>query len=71
MLTLEADSSRRSLPILALVVMLLIAWAAWFTGARVAVYAASESARLEIDRVSPATLVLRSAGLWPRARKGS
>ena len=49
-LSLQADSSLRSLAVLALVVMLLAAWVAWFAGARVAVYAASDSARLEVDR---------------------
>ena len=48
--TLQADSSRRSLAVLALVAMLLTAWVAWFARARVAVYAASDSARLEVDR---------------------
>jgi membrane fusion protein (multidrug efflux system) len=45
--TLKADSSRRSLAVLALVVALLTAWIAWFAGARVAVYAVSDSARLQ------------------------
>ena len=49
MLTLQAHSSLRSVAVLALVVMLLTAWVAWFAGARVAVYAASDSARLQVD----------------------
>jgi hypothetical protein len=50
LLTLQAHSSLRSLALLGLVVMLLTAWGAWFAGARVAVYAASDSARLHVDR---------------------
>jgi multidrug resistance efflux pump len=50
MLTLKADGALRSLTVLALVVVLLTAWVAWFAGARVAVYAATDSARLQVDR---------------------
>jgi hypothetical protein len=46
---LQAHNSLRSVAVLALVVTLLTAWVAWFSGARVAVYAASDSARLQID----------------------
>jgi membrane fusion protein (multidrug efflux system) len=49
-LTLHADGTLRRLAILTLVVLLLTAWVAWFAGARVAVYAASDSARLQVDR---------------------
>jgi multidrug efflux pump subunit AcrA (membrane-fusion protein) len=49
-LTLQADSALRSLAVLALVVTLLTAWVAWFARARVGVYAASDSARLQVDR---------------------
>jgi membrane fusion protein (multidrug efflux system) len=48
-LTLDAGSSLGRLAILAGVVALLAAWVAWFAGARVAVYAASDSARLQVE----------------------
>jgi hypothetical protein len=57
--TLNADSSLRSLAVLAVVVAMLTAWVAWFAGARVVV---------ETERVSLAKLVLRSAGVWTRER---
>ena len=47
---MRSESSLRSLAVLACIVILLAAWVAWFAGARVAVYAASDAARLEVDR---------------------
>lgn len=48
--TLHSDSPRRSLLVLLLAVGLLALWSAWFVSARVAVFAATSTARLEVDR---------------------
>jgi multidrug resistance efflux pump len=50
MRALEADRSRWSLTGLIMVFALLGGWGAWFMGARVAVYAVTLSARLEVDQ---------------------
>jgi multidrug resistance efflux pump len=47
---LEADGSRRSLLGLILTIAVLGLWTTWFVTARVAVYATTRSARLEVDR---------------------
>jgi multidrug resistance efflux pump len=50
MRALAADRCRCSWPGLILVLALLGGWGAWFLGARVAVYAVTPSARLEVDQ---------------------
>ncbi len=50
MRTLHAD--RPTWTGLVLVVLLLIAWAVWFFGSRVSVYAVSDAARLEIEQAA-------------------
>ncbi len=45
---LEADNSRRSAILLAVVIILIGLWTAWFVTARVAVYATTGAARLEV-----------------------
>jgi membrane fusion protein, adhesin transport system len=47
---LEADSSRRSFILLAVVIILVGLWTTWFVTARVAVYATTGAARLEVDQ---------------------
>lgn len=47
---LEADNSRRSAVLLAGSILLLGLWAWWFVTARVAVYATTNVARLEVDQ---------------------
>jgi membrane fusion protein (multidrug efflux system) len=47
---LEADSFRRNLLVLSVTILILGAWAAWLVRSRVAVYAPTISARLEVDR---------------------
>src|SRR5512140_2958833 len=48
--SLRADASSGGLLLLAVALALLGAWGAWFTLARVTVYAVSASARLEVDQ---------------------
>jgi membrane fusion protein (multidrug efflux system) len=48
--TLAADNTGRSLVAFVAVAVLLAAWTAWFVVSRVAVYAASTVARVEVDR---------------------
>ena len=50
--TLEADGFRGTMLGLLLVVGLLGAWGAWFIGAQVALYAVSETARLEMSQAA-------------------
>jgi membrane fusion protein (multidrug efflux system) len=47
---LEADGSRRTALILLITIVALIAWTTWFVSSRVAVYATTTTARLEVDR---------------------
>jgi multidrug resistance efflux pump len=47
---LEADSSRRSVILLAVVICVISLWVAWFVTARVAVYATTAAARLEVSQ---------------------
>ncbi len=47
---IEADSPSHNHLLLAVLAVLLLLWAAWFTVARVGVYAVTASARLEVDR---------------------
>jgi multidrug resistance efflux pump len=47
---LGADGSRRSVILLAIIVGIVGLWTAWFVTARVAVYATTGSARLEVDQ---------------------
>ncbi|MGE4054161.1 MAG: HlyD family secretion protein [Vicinamibacterales bacterium] len=47
---LDTDSSRYSTFLLLTIPALLLLWTAWFTTARVGVYAVTASARLEVDR---------------------
>lgn len=46
--TIETSRPRRTFPIFFLTLVLLVAWAAWFVAGRVAIYAPSVSARLEV-----------------------
>jgi multidrug resistance efflux pump len=50
--TLDADGFRHTTLGLLLVVGLLAAWGAWFIGAQVALYAVSETARLEMSQAT-------------------
>ena len=50
--TLEADGFRGTMLGVLLVVGLLGAWGAWFIGAQVALYAVSETARLEMSQAA-------------------
>src|SRR5262245_55797161 len=50
--TLEADGFRGTTLALLLVVGLLSAWGAWFLGAQVALYAVSDTARLEMSQAA-------------------
>src|SRR5262245_54593798 len=50
--TLDADGFRGTTLALLLAVGLLGAWGAWFLGARVALYAVSETARLEMSQAA-------------------
>ena len=52
MRVLHADRPAWTGLVLVLVVLLLIAWAVWFFGSRVSVYAVSETARLEIEQAA-------------------
>ncbi|MEQ1869936.1 MAG: HlyD family efflux transporter periplasmic adaptor subunit [Vicinamibacterales bacterium] len=47
---LEADTSRRSLLTVAVLLSLLILWLAWFVTAKVTVYATSSAARIEVTK---------------------
>lgn len=47
---LEADGSRRNIILLVLIIGIGGLWTAWFVTARVAVYATTGSARLEVDQ---------------------
>jgi membrane fusion protein (multidrug efflux system) len=47
---LETDTSRRSLLVLAITLAVLGAWAIWLVRSRVAIYAPTITARLEVDR---------------------
>src|SRR5947207_13628487 len=48
--SLQVESSRYSFIGLAVIIALLAAWLTWFMTARVAVYAATGSGRLEVER---------------------
>jgi membrane fusion protein (multidrug efflux system) len=48
--TLDTDNSRRNTIVFTLLVAFLGIWLTWFVGARVAVYASTQTARLEVDR---------------------
>ncbi len=50
MRALAADRGRWSLTVLIMVCALIGGWGAWFVGARVAVYAVTPTARLEVDQ---------------------
>ena len=47
---LEADTFRRNLLVLSVTILALGAWTTWLVRSRVAVYAPTLSARLEVDR---------------------
>jgi membrane fusion protein (multidrug efflux system) len=47
---LAADSSRRTVVVLGVLLVLLALWTTWFIGSRVGVYAATTTARVEADR---------------------
>ena len=47
---LERDRGRRGFVVPTLVLAFIVAWAGWFLNARVAVYAVSDRARVEVDR---------------------
>lgn len=49
---LELDGRRSRVVVLAVAAVLLAAWAVWFLGSRVAIYAVSDQARLEVDRAT-------------------
>src|SRR5262249_51824781 len=48
--TIEADTTRRSVIVFAMVLFFLALWGCWFALGHVGIYAASSSARLEVDR---------------------
>src|SRR5262245_25662165 len=50
--TIEADTATRQLAIFAVIISFVAVWTWWFTFGRVAMYAASSSARLEVNRES-------------------
>ena len=47
---LEADGSRRTVIFLVVIISLIALWTTWFVMARVAVYATTGAARLEVDQ---------------------
>ena len=48
--TIEGDGPRRAIILFGFILPLFALWALWFTTGRVAIYASSSSARLEVDR---------------------
>lgn len=50
--TLEDDSWRRTVILFSAIILFLSLWATWFIRGRVALYAPSDAARLEVDRES-------------------
>lgn len=67
---LESDSARRSLPLLIAAASILVAWCGWFLSARIAIYASTARARIEVEQehhVVEAPLAGRIAVLPPSA----
>ena len=62
--TLDADGFRGTTLGVLLVVGLLGAWGAWFIGAQVALYAVSETARLEMSQAAHPVEARSPAGSW-------